>query len=397
MTGKLVGGSRPSVTHGFEHQPIIKAEQNLYGGFIVNSADNQNVEPPESLYVSIVGPATLFANATTSEIEAGATFNVPPRVALWVNSVTNGHFYTAVFGVAEAQKTPTEVPVGGSFPDWPLLDKDGNAIPTGLTHVMYAYLYQEYSDDDDLQEFVKVLNAMQQDYVDTFNRINLPIYPKLPPSGAPPHIEQPIATGGRSPLADWAMHGIYGWLRPTVYTTKAKLIGPLNTYWPNYPIPLNMLEVVEPKGVTLADDDFYKRGLTWHLQKGDGKYFNVRWLKRRVMRFLTGTDGTSPHIDNTWRISISFGANWGVTIRIVMRKTFVMSGAFPNGFGCNGMAPGTPFFQGPRAQWGRVTPNSIVTTFETYPTVPYADRLEQAVAAGILELPFQFRWRLYIG
>ena len=28
--------------------------------------------------------------------------------------------------------------------------------------------------------------------------------------------------------------------------------------------------------------------MTWHLYKGDGKTFNTRWLKRRVMRFLTG-------------------------------------------------------------------------------------------------------------
>ena len=47
------------VIHGLEHQPIITAEQNLYGGFIVNPADDQNVEPPEPLYVSIVGRPAL--------------------------------------------------------------------------------------------------------------------------------------------------------------------------------------------------------------------------------------------------------------------------------------------------------------------------------------------------
>ena len=149
--------------------------------------------------------------------------------------------------------------------------------------------------------------------------------------------------------------------------------------------------------MVIADDDLYKRSLTWHLQKGDGQYFNIRWLKRRVMRFLIGVNGTSPHIDNTDRISVSFGANYDVTIRIVMRTTYVMSGAFPNGFGCNGMMPGTPFFQGAKQLVGPVTPNSIVTTFEPYAPLAYAERLEQAVEAGILELPFQFRFNVYVG
>ena len=303
------------------------------------------------MFVSIVGPAELEETRTTSAVETGATFNVPPRVSVWVNARTDRHFYTAVFGVAEA--LPAEdVPIGGSFPDWPLLDKDGNALPTGLTWVMYAYLYQEYSDDDDLQEFVKVLNDMQQDYVDTFNAIQLPIYPNVPPPVAQPKAEPSGIMEGA--LADWTMHGIYGWIRPTLYTTRAKLIGPLNTYWPNPPIPINALEVIEPKGLVIADDDFYKRTLTWHFQKGDGKYFNIRWLKRRVKRFLIGVNGTSPHIDNTDRISVLFGPNWGVTIRIMMRTTFVMSGAFPNGFGCNGLMPGTPFFQGRSRGSGRL-------------------------------------------
>ena len=266
-------------------------------------------------------------------------------------------------------RKPIPVPIGGSYRNWP---PEG---PTGLTWVIYAYLYQEYSDDDDLQEFVKVLNAMQQDYVDTFNAIQLPIYPN------------PIIEGA---LADWAMHGIYGWIRPTVYSARAHLIGPLNTWWLNYPIPLNELEVVEPAGVMTADDDFYKRTLTWHFQKGDGKYFNTRWLKRRVMRFLVGVNGTSPHIDNTDRISIKFGPNWGVTIHIIMKDVTVESGAFPNGFGPNGLMPGAPFFSGsPRQLVGPVTPNALVSDFVAIPSlIDYVDRLEQAVIAGILETAF---------
>ena len=45
---------------------------------------------------------------------------------------------------------------------------------------------------------------------------------------------------------------------------------------------------VGPDDIVVADDDTYRRCLTWHYQKGDGKYFNIRWLKRRVMRFERG-------------------------------------------------------------------------------------------------------------
>ena len=39
-------------------------------------------------------------------------------------------------------------------------------------------------------------------------------------------------------------------------------------------------------------DDVFKRILTWHFYKGDGKNFSVRWLKRRIWRFLQGANGT---------------------------------------------------------------------------------------------------------
>ena len=388
---KLVGGSRPSVVHGFTNQPIITAERNLYGGYVVNPADDQHIDPLEPLYVSIVGPADLDESATTSAVETGATFHVPPHVSVWVNSATDRHFYAAVFGVGEAQAKPIPVPPGSIIngKPWP---PDG---PTGLTWVIYAYLYQEYSDDDDLQEFVKVLNEMQQDYVDTFNAIQLPIYPNVPPLTAQPKAEPSGIMEGA--LADWTMHGIYGWIRPTLYAFAGKLVGPLNTYWCNFPVTINGLAHIAPQGVLIVDDDFYKRTLTWHFQKGDGKYFNIRWLKRRVMRFLIGVNGTCPHIDNTDRISILFGPNWGATIRIKMRQMTMIGGAFPNGFGCNGLIPGAPFFSGPEQIVGPVVPNSIVSTFEPYAPLPYAGRFEQAVAAGILELPFQWRWNVYIG
>ena len=61
-------------------------------------------------------------------------------------------------------------------------------------------------------------------------------------------------------------------------------------------------------------DDIYKRMLTWHFYKGDGKTFSVRWLKRRVMRFLLGMDGVDQGTDDTSPVSVSFGSDNNVTI-----------------------------------------------------------------------------------
>jgi len=41
-------------------------------------------------------------------------------------------------------------------------------------------------------------------------------------------------------------------------------------------------------------DDIFKRILTWNLYKGDGNRFSMRWLKRRIARFLFGVNGIDP-------------------------------------------------------------------------------------------------------
>jgi len=302
---------------------------------------------------------------------------------VWCNAATTGHAFTAVFGQYAPEFPPDAVPPGSVVNGQPWPPKG----PTGLTHVLYAYLYQEYSDDDDLQEFVKVLNAMQKDYVDTFNALKLPVYPN------------PVLKGL---LADWTMEGIYGWPRPVFYTSKARLYGPLNTYWPNFALPLNMVEKLEPKGALVSDDDLYKRTLTWHFQKGDGKYFNIRWLKRRIARFLIGVNGTCPPISSTNRISITFGPDYGVTIRIINHERKPIGGAICNMFGCNGLLPGRPSPDDilpptPPTPIAPVPPNTLFSTYEEYPILPYESVFKEAMDAGVLEVPFQFRWNTVLG
>ena len=162
--------------------------------------------------------------------------------------------------------------------------------PTTLTKVLKSYLYVQYNDDDDLQAFVSSQNSLTQSYVDWFNTINLPIY-----TGA-------VISGD---LLDWVAEGIYGIQRPALPTYGVPALGAYNTSVYNN-LPYN--SSIPPVNQTYyqTSDDTFKRVMTWQLYKGDGKTFNVRWMKRRIYRFLYGLNGTDPKIDQTYNISISF-------------------------------------------------------------------------------------------
>jgi len=168
-----------------------------------------------------------------------------------------------------------------------------------LQKTIPAYLYQQYFDDDDLQAFVAAYNSITQKYVNTFNQLNLPIY-----------------TGLSGDLLDWIGKGLYGYPRPTFSGVADITIGPLNTYGPDDSVPLNSQRVIFGSPSPVTTDDIYKRLLTWHFYKGDGKVFSIPWLKRRLKRFLVGTSGTAPHIDNTHDINIVFVAPKAVLITI---------------------------------------------------------------------------------
>jgi hypothetical protein len=144
-----------------------------------------------------------------------------------------------------------------------------------LTTTLKSYLYQEYADDDDLQASRAAYNQATQTYVDWFNTVGLPFYPGL--SG---------------PLLDWVAQGVYGMTRPS-FLSPAVALGPLNTVPLNAPgYPLNTFT---PAAGYATSNDALKRILTWNFYKGDGKRFCMRWLKRRVMRFLVGTNGLDPN------------------------------------------------------------------------------------------------------
>lgn len=170
------------------------------------------------------------------------------------------------------------------------------------TTTINSYLYEEYADDDDLQSFVMAYNAATQTYIDWFNQTYLVYYPGL-----------------FGDLLNWVAKGLYGLERTQLSSPISPATGPLNT------VELNVLALNDgvPSSETFYDitDDVFKRILTWDFYKADGKRFCIRWLKRRIMRFLVGTNGIDPqpfNMDGTPNVNFTVGAETTSAIGVVI-------------------------------------------------------------------------------
>lgn len=303
-----VGGSPATVLYG----PMA-------GGVIANpaSAADQGLSAPEPLLVDFIGNAAAVAGGTTFSLLPGESVLIPANQTtnVSVNATSDGHRFS---GFAIQDRPPAPIPQIGPFPPLAL---------TTVTRVIRSYLYQEYNDDEDLQAFVAAYNTMAQAYVDLLNALSLPDY-----TGA-------IIKGT---LLDWVAAGLYGITRPSLPEGGAQYVGPFNTYVfnPIKPtVPFNGFLVEGTTTFTPTSDDFFKRIITWHFYKGDGRYFSIPWLKRRIMRFLYGANGVAVPIDNTYPVDVQI-ADGVATITLSV----------------------------------------------------YAPFFAEAVRAGVLELPFQYSW-----
>jgi hypothetical protein len=203
-----------------------------------------------------------------------------------------------------------------------------------LQNTIKSYLYQQYGDDDAVSAFVQAYNIWAQNYLDTANGLTLPDY-----------TQDPVSYG----LLDWVAQGLYGFTRPVLPTLS-------------------------------VDDDIFRRVITWHFFKGDGLVFNIWWLKRRVWRFLMGTDGKNFNIDQTYRVSIITSVAGSVAIKII-NDIFTFTGG--SGYALFG--------------YNEKAYNQIDGYVTNYSTIPEANVLQQAMQSGILETPFQFNFTVIQG
>ncbi|HKJ75305.1 MAG TPA: hypothetical protein VKA19_14415 [Alphaproteobacteria bacterium] len=183
--------------------------------------------------------------------------------------------------------------------------------PSVLTEVIPSYLYVQYNDDDDLQAFVAAYNEAAQTFLSWFVSTNLGDYRNL--SGS---------------LLDWIARGIYGMSRPVLGAPAVPTQGVLNSD------PIDDLAVnqgIDPISGTYIQttDDIFQRVLTWHLYRGDGHAFTVTWLKRRIMRFLTGARGYDADLSDLSPVSVSIS---GSAITITLSASYGWAAGITDAF-----------------------------------------------------------------
>ena len=229
-----------------------------------------------------------------------------------------------------------------------------------ITHQIPAYVYVQYDDDANVSAFFYSYNALSQANLDQVNNYQLPVY-----------LNQ---TGN---LLSWAASSIYGVFRPSLSSGGPRAVGPINTF------EFNANEFNESKFVNsstnyIADDLTYQRIIQWNTFKGDGYQFSIRWLKRRVERFLRG----AIFPDQTYEVSVRFTSPYDVLITVSNSNVRIVGGAFyggRSGFGGLNMA----FNQA-----------SVVAS--THAPTALASALKAAVNSGILRLPFQYTFTVQI-
>lgn len=157
-----------------------------------------------------------------------------------------------------------------------------------IRNILPSYLYQQYNNDPDLLAFFTAYNTLSQSNLDQTNDLNLPIY-----------------TTKSGLMLDWVALGIYGFTRPVLPKGDYLSKGVYNTNELN-DLPYNENVTIAPSEFYQTTDDIFKRIITWNFYKGDGYQFTIPWLKRRIERFLNGTNGVSPLISNTYEVSVTF-------------------------------------------------------------------------------------------
>lgn len=117
-------------------------------------------------------------------------------------------------------------------------------------------------------------------------------------------------------LLDWVATSLYGIGRPGLPVSEGSpSTGPVNTFTTNE-IPVNGFIEGTPDTYVSVNDDFFRRILTWQLYRGDGDFPSPAWLKRRINRFLNGINGTDVTDNTTYEVSIVPSAvrAWTITI-----------------------------------------------------------------------------------
>jgi hypothetical protein len=152
----------------------------------------------------------------------------------------------------------------------------------------------------------------------------------------------------------------------------------LNT-WAGNEETLNTFAIInKATNIAVTDDDTYKRIITWHAYKGDGKQITITWMKRRVARFLYGVNGTD-YTTPTQNVSVIVDQDT-ITITVLSALVRITTSALLDTFALN-----------------EVTPNQLNTSSTTFQVPASALLLQEGINTGALETPYQFNVICRIG
>lgn len=223
-----------------------------------------------------------------------------------------------------------------------------------LDNIIKAYLYQQYNDDPNLQAFIDAYNKLAQEIYDWMAGANLPVF---------------IGGYNVGDQLRWIAKGIYGVDPPVLVSRKVRTFGPYNTLMFNQ-LPFNGRLISDESEQVTASDDLFKRVMTWNFYKGDGFQFTIPWLKRRIMRFLTGIDGVDVLNDQHWSVSVLF-ADDGASISIIKGYRKLTTAAVYDSYAFNTVALNQK--------------DSVFIKSDEY---EFADLFKQAFDSGLLHMPF---------
>ncbi|EHK7495685.1 hypothetical protein ICF61_001977 [Escherichia coli] len=223
-----------------------------------------------------------------------------------------------------------------------------------LEDIIRSYLYTQYNDDDNIRAFVTAYNTMAKNIYDWMRGANLPIF---------------VGGYNAGDQLRWIARGIYGVKTPVLASGRQLVIGAFNTFTFNT-VPFNTRRVINQSEQVVVSDDLFKRIMTWNFYKGDGFYFTIPWLKRRIMRFLTGVNGVDVVNDQHWSISVLFSGS-GASVSIIKGFRKLTDSSVYNTQTFNSRA------------YNQKT--SVLIKSNEY---EYASLFKQAFDSGLLHMPF---------
>lgn len=171
-----------------------------------------------------------------------------------------------------------------------------------LQQVIPSYLYQQYADDENIQALVDAYNTLAQSYLDWFNQNPFGVYTSPSVSGQ---------------LLDWIGLGVYGIARPVFSTLATHYLTDAVNMLPTNTIVTDGSKHSASGTTVTANDDFYKRTITWATYIGDGRTCSATVLRKRIARFLYGVNGGDISLAQTQSVHLvaqTGPLNYAITI-----------------------------------------------------------------------------------